>query len=140
MRRAWCASRIPASPANTRPCEVIRPACKKLARNLLEVAPSRRLPVCEQAVWKRRKPDSCIQEKFFMKAVKKGPVFRTSLLALAVLSAHDALAQSSASVEEVVVIRSRNRLESQQDVPISVSVIQGQEIDNLLANDINSLV
>lgn len=75
-----------------------------------------------------------------MKAVKKGPVFRTSLLALAVLTAHDALAQSSASVEEVVVIRSRNRLESQQDVPISVSVIQGQEIDNLLANDINSLV
>jgi iron complex outermembrane receptor protein len=68
-----------------------------------------------------------------------------ALLTLAVLSAQEAIAQQpspqpSANLEEVLVIRSRNRLESQQDVPLSVSVVQGNEIDRLLANDIGSIV
>jgi iron complex outermembrane receptor protein len=75
--------------------------------------------------------------------------FRVSLLAAAVVAAAPAFSQSSqtsnqgsnaSSVEEVLVVRSRNRLESQKDVPISISVVQGAEIDRLLANDINSIV
>ncbi|MES2605069.1 MAG: TonB-dependent receptor, partial [Pseudomonadota bacterium] len=75
--------------------------------------------------------------------------FRHSVLALAVLAAQGALAQQGAQVtstvnaqgvEEVMVVRSRNRLESQQDVPISISVVRGEELNQLLANDINAVV
>ncbi|MDR2213421.1 MAG: TonB-dependent receptor plug domain-containing protein, partial [Pseudomonadales bacterium] len=70
----------------------------------------------------------------------KGVLFKITLMALALSSAHDALAQPPLGIDEILVVHSRNRLESQQEVPISVSVVQGAEIDRLLANDINSLV
>jgi Outer membrane receptor for ferrienterochelin and colicins len=72
----------------------------------------------------------------------RGKLLKLSVLAMAVITAQDALAQQAPAggIDEVLVIRSRNRLESQQDVPISVSVVRGEEIDQLLANDINSLV
>jgi iron complex outermembrane receptor protein len=73
--------------------------------------------------------------------------FSLSLLALAIAAAPGSYAQqqpaagdpSAQGVEELLVVRSRNRLESQKDVPISISVVRGEEIDRLLANDINSL-
>lgn len=70
---------------------------------------------------------------------------RLSLLALAIASANGGYAQqvsegaSPNGVDEILVVRSRNRVESQKDVPISISVVRGEEIDQLLANDINSL-
>ncbi|HTF94501.1 MAG TPA: TonB-dependent receptor [Cellvibrio sp.] len=39
----------------------------------------------------------------------------------------------------VVTVRSRNRIEKLQDVPLSVSVVQGKELERLNATDINSL-
>lgn len=40
---------------------------------------------------------------------------------------------------EAVVVRSRNRIERLQDVPLSVSAIGGRDLDRLQANDIDSL-
>jgi iron complex outermembrane receptor protein len=40
---------------------------------------------------------------------------------------------------DAVVVRSRNRLERLQDVPLSVSVVSGRELDRLQANDIDSI-
>lgn len=40
---------------------------------------------------------------------------------------------------DAVVVRSRNRLERLQDVPLSVSVVQGRELDRLQANDIDAV-
>jgi iron complex outermembrane recepter protein len=48
-------------------------------------------------------------------------------------------ASPSGLIDEVVVVRARNRVENQQDVPISISVVRGEEIERLQANDINSL-
>lgn len=49
----------------------------------------------------------------------------------------------TAEKEEVtldqVVVRSRNRIERLQDVPLSVSVVSGKELDRLGANDIDSI-
>ncbi|MDR3352580.1 MAG: TonB-dependent receptor, partial [Zoogloeaceae bacterium] len=39
-----------------------------------------------------------------------------------------------------MVVRSRNRIERLQDVPLSVSVVTGQELDSLAANDISEIV
>ena len=39
----------------------------------------------------------------------------------------------------VVTVRSRNRIEKLQDVPLSVSVVQGKELEHLNATDISSL-
>jgi outer membrane receptor protein involved in Fe transport len=39
----------------------------------------------------------------------------------------------------VVTVRSRNRIEKLQDVPLSVSVVQGKELERLNATDISSL-
>lgn len=41
---------------------------------------------------------------------------------------------------DTVVVRSRNRIERLQDVPLSVSVVTGQELDRLAANDISEVV
>jgi Ca2+-binding RTX toxin-like protein len=41
---------------------------------------------------------------------------------------------------DAVVVRSRNRIERLQDVPLSVSVVTGQELDSLAANDISEIV
>lgn len=38
-----------------------------------------------------------------------------------------------------VTVRSRNRIEKLQDVPLSVSVVQGRELERLNATDINSI-
>jgi len=40
---------------------------------------------------------------------------------------------------EGVTVRSRNRIEKLQDVPLSVSVVQGNELERLNATDINSI-
>lgn len=73
-----------------------------------------------------------------------GAGFLASLLQLPA----PALAQSGTSVntsvnadgiEEFVVVQARNRLENQQDVPISISVVRGEELERLQANDINAL-
>ncbi len=40
---------------------------------------------------------------------------------------------------DAVVVRSRNRIERLQDVPLSVSVVSGKELDQLGANDISSI-
>lgn len=47
-------------------------------------------------------------------------------------------AEESQTLGEVTV-RSRNRLERLQDVPLSVSVVTGKELDRLQATDIKSL-
>lgn len=39
----------------------------------------------------------------------------------------------------VVTVRSRNRIEKLQDVPLSVSVVQGKELERLNATDINAI-
>src|SRR6187431_1882871 len=39
----------------------------------------------------------------------------------------------------VVTVRSRNRIEKLQDVPLSVSVVQGRELERLNATDINAI-
>ncbi len=44
----------------------------------------------------------------------------------------------SGGIEELVV-RARNRVENQQDVPISISVVRGEELERLQANDISAL-
>ncbi|MES2626125.1 MAG: hypothetical protein V4628_12655, partial [Pseudomonadota bacterium] len=61
---------------------------------------------------------------------------------MAISSATEVSAQQEAGAEEIIIVqsRSRNRLENQQDVPISLSLVGGDELDRLLANDINSLV
>lgn len=41
---------------------------------------------------------------------------------------------------DTVVVRSRNRIERLQDVPLSVSVVTGQELDRLAASDISEIV
>lgn len=48
-------------------------------------------------------------------------------------------AQNKPLVLGVVTVRSRNRIEKLQDVPLSVSVVQGKELEALNATDINSL-
>lgn len=55
-------------------------------------------------------------------------------------------AQTSAQADKgkplvlgVVTVRSRNRIEKLQDVPLSVSVVQGRELERLNATDINAL-
>ena len=83
---------------------------------------------------------------------------RRSALALGVLAgllqvtqtatAQESVAQNSntgvastantGGIEELVV-RARNRVENQQDVPISMSVVRGEELERLQANDINAL-
>jgi len=45
---------------------------------------------------------------------------------------------STSGIEELVV-RARNRVENQQDVPISISVVRGEELERLQANDISTL-
>ncbi len=45
---------------------------------------------------------------------------------------------NSGGIEELVV-RARNRIENQQDVPISISVVRGEELERLQANDIGAL-
>jgi outer membrane receptor protein involved in Fe transport len=40
---------------------------------------------------------------------------------------------------DAVVVRSRNRIERLQDVPLSVSVVAGKELDRLAANDISEI-
>lgn len=40
---------------------------------------------------------------------------------------------------DAVVVRSRNRIERLQDVPLSVSVVSGKELDQLGANDISAI-
>ena len=47
---------------------------------------------------------------------------------------------SASGIEEILVVsRARNRLENQQDVPISITQIGGDELERLQANDISSL-
>ncbi|MDR1888934.1 MAG: TonB-dependent receptor [Zoogloeaceae bacterium] len=41
---------------------------------------------------------------------------------------------------DAVVVRSRNRIERLQDVPLSVSVVTGRELDRLASNDISEIV
>lgn len=58
--------------------------------------------------------------------------------------ATDTAATASAAADEpvaldAVVVRSRNRIERLQDVPLSVSVVGGRELDRLQANDIDSI-
>lgn len=48
-------------------------------------------------------------------------------------------ASDAGPFDEIVVVRARNRVENQQDVPISISVVRGEELENLQANEINAL-
>jgi iron complex outermembrane recepter protein len=48
-------------------------------------------------------------------------------------------AEDEAPVLGAVTVRSRNRIERLQDVPLSVSVVTGKELDRLQANDIGSI-
>ncbi|GHU46013.1 TonB-dependent receptor [Betaproteobacteria bacterium] len=41
---------------------------------------------------------------------------------------------------DAVVVRSRNRIERLQDVPLSISVVTGKELDRLAANDLSEIV
>jgi outer membrane receptor protein involved in Fe transport len=50
-----------------------------------------------------------------------------------------AVSTASGPLDEIVVVRARNRVENQQDVPISISVVRGEELENLQANEINAL-
>jgi iron complex outermembrane recepter protein len=50
-----------------------------------------------------------------------------------------AKAEDEAPVLGAVTVRSRNRIERLQDVPLSVSVVTGKELDRLQANDIGSI-
>jgi iron complex outermembrane receptor protein len=58
-------------------------------------------------------------------------------------AAQNTTAQSSTAkkplVLGVVTVRSRNRIEKLQDVPLSVSVVQGKELERLNATDISAL-
>jgi iron complex outermembrane recepter protein len=67
----------------------------------------------------------------------------TGLPALAQQAAAPTAAAESPAVEqrqlEGVTVRSRNRIEKLQDVPLSVSVVQGNELERLNATDINSI-
>lgn len=55
-------------------------------------------------------------------------------------AANAASASDNESVSlDAVVVRSRNRLERLQDVPLSVSVVPGRELDRLQANDIDAV-
>ncbi|MFC3115327.1 TonB-dependent receptor [Cellvibrio fontiphilus] len=51
----------------------------------------------------------------------------------------NASAQNKPLVLGVVTVRSRNRIEKLQDVPLSVSVVQGKELERLNATDISAL-
>src|ERR1700729_807960 len=57
-------------------------------------------------------------------------------------SADAAVAQSAAPVTDLskVVVHTRNRLEPLQDVPVSVSVVTGSELERLDAYDITAIV
>ncbi|HSC66957.1 MAG TPA: TonB-dependent receptor, partial [Cellvibrio sp.] len=50
-----------------------------------------------------------------------------------------AAAKEKPAVLGVVTVRSRNRIEKLQDVPLSVSVVQGRELERLNATDINAI-
>ena len=59
--------------------------------------------------------------------------------AAAAATASPAPAQEESQTLGEVTVRSRNRLERLQDVPLSVSVVTGKELDRLQATDIKSL-
>ncbi len=54
-------------------------------------------------------------------------------------NAENSAARAKPLVLGVVTVRSRNRIEKLQDVPLSVSVVQGKELERLNATDISSL-
>lgn len=54
-------------------------------------------------------------------------------------AAQNATAAKKPLVLGVVTVRSRNRIEKLQDVPLSVSVVQGKELERLNATDINAI-
>src|SRR5687768_15845573 len=54
-------------------------------------------------------------------------------------SVQNATAENKPLVLGVVTVRSRNRIEKLQDVPLSVSVVAGRELEKLNATDISAL-
>lgn len=54
-------------------------------------------------------------------------------------AAQNPTAENKPLVLGVVTVRSRNRIEKLQDVPLSVSVVQGKELERLNATDISAL-
>lgn len=54
-------------------------------------------------------------------------------------TAQNATAENKPLVLGVVTVRSRNRIEKLQDVPLSVSVVAGKELEKLNATDISAL-
>src|SRR5688572_2178261 len=59
--------------------------------------------------------------------------------AAATTTAQNATAENKPLVLGVVTVRSRNRIEKLQDVPLSVSVVAGKELEKLNATDISAL-
>ncbi len=57
----------------------------------------------------------------------------------AALAAVAANAAAGSGVEELIVVRSRNRLEPLQDVPISISVVNGSELEREHALDLGDI-
>jgi iron complex outermembrane recepter protein len=50
-----------------------------------------------------------------------------------------AVSADAGPLDEILVVRARNRVENQQDVPISISVVRGEELETLQANEMNAL-
>ncbi|MDF3012410.1 MAG: putative TonB-dependent receptor [Cellvibrio sp.] len=80
---------------------------------------------------------------FSSTAVGQSPTSSTNVAAqnttATAAAAPKTTAEKKPLVLGVVTVRSRNRIEKLQDVPLSVSVVQGRELERLNATDINAL-
>jgi outer membrane receptor protein involved in Fe transport len=72
-------------------------------------------------------------------AAQRGETAPTAQPAAAPTAAQQQYQPEEPQALDAVVVRSRNRIERLQDVPLSVSVVTGKELDRLAANDISEI-
>lgn len=121
----------------------LSPVAAVIASAFFSIAPAHAQQDKDKVISDLQAEISRLREALSQQQKPQQPPSTQAPAAEAVTPAASTAAAASTADEPValdaVVVRSRNRIERLQDVPLSVSVVGGRELDRLQANDIDAV-